>query len=134
MPKALGIDFGEKRVGIAISNSTKSLAIAKETLSYSNAIERIKKLVEENEIDEVVVGLPLTLRGVDSTITLKAKKFYNLLKTALSPKGIKVVLFDERLSSKIASRISYIMGYNKKEVIDQISAQLILQDYLDSKR
>ncbi len=98
MARALGIDFGEKRVGLALSDRLNLIASPYKTLEYisqKDLISDIKKIVFEKEIEIFVLGLPLNMKGEDSTQTKKVRKFKKLL----SILNLPIVYEDERFSS-----------------------------------
>ena len=136
MKKILGIDYGERRLGISVSDSLNIIALPlmvidrKKNIKY---LDKIKKLIIENDISLIVVGLPITLKGTSSIQTEKTKIFISELSKKID-KPIKTI--DERLTSIEAEKIliqkGVKTGHNKSQ-IDQISAIIILQEYLDSK-
>ena len=129
----MGIDFGEKRVGLALSDRLNLIASPYKTLQYiseNDLISEIKKIVIDKEIEVFVIGLPLNMKGEDSDQTKKVRRFKNLL----SILGLPIIYEDERFSSIIA-RNSLVLqnvktGHNKSE-IDRTAAAIILQQYLD---
>ena len=133
MARALGIDFGEKRVGLALSDRSNLIASPYKTLQYiseNDLISEIKKIVIDKEIGVFVIGLPLNMKGEDSDQTKKVRRFKNLLSILELP----IIYEDERFSSIIArnSLVSQNVktGHNKSE-IDRTAAAIILQQYLD---
>ena len=133
MARALGIDFGEKRVGLALSDRLSLIASPYKTLFYNtenDLISEIKKIVFEKKIKIFVIGLPLNLKGEDSAQTKKVRKF----KKHLSKLNLPIVYEDERFSSIIAKNSLVLQnvktGHNKSE-IDRTAAAIILQQYLD---
>ena len=133
MARALGIDFGEKRVGLALSDRLKLIASPYKTIDYvseNDLISKIKKIVFEKEIKIFVLGLPLNMKGEDSAQTKKVRKFKKLLSILSLP----IVYEDERFSSIIAKNSLVLQnvktGHNKSE-IDRSAAAIILQQYLD---
>ena len=133
MARALGIDFGEKRVGLALSDRSKLIASPYKTLQYiseNDLISEIKKIVIDKEIGVFVIGLPLNMKGEDSDQTKKVRRFKNLL----SILGLPIIYEDERFSSIIAKNSLVLQnvktGHNKSE-IDRTAAAIILQQYLD---
>ena len=135
MNRILGIDFGEVRVGLAISDLTHTIASPFTTFTFKDdddLLLKLSDLIKEKDITEIVVGLPLNMKGKITKQTLKVHEFINLLKSSFSH---KIYLIDERLSSITAKKIMQEMkiktGHNKEKT-DQISAAIILQEYLDS--
>ena len=133
MARALGIDFGEKRVGLALSDRSNLIASPYKTLQYiseNDLISEIKKIVIDKEIGVFVIGLPLNMKGEDSDQTKKVRRFKNVLSILELP----IVYEDERFSSIIAKNSLVLQnvktGHNKSE-IDRTAAAIILQQYLD---
>ena len=135
MAKAIGIDYGTKRVGIAISDSSKIIASALCTITNKEIFIFLIDLFKKEEIDTFVVGESKNLNGEETDSTKDIHKFIEKLHT-LFPK-IEIHTIDERFTSKMAFQ-SMIDGGLKKKVrqnkalIDEISATIILQSYLDS--
>ena len=134
MSKAIGIDFGLKRSGISISDELGIIATPYKTVSSAELIKILKGLVYLENIETMVLGFPLGLNGADTDVTENVR----LLKSALEREfpSVKIALFDERMTSKIAQN-ALIQGASKKKrrqkgLIDQMSATIILQDYLNS--
>ena len=135
MKRILGIDYGEVRIGIALSDLTKTIAKPFSTITYKNfdhLLIQLNQIITENEVDKLVVGIPYNMKGEDTKQTLKVKEFILLLETNLL---YDVESIDERLSSIEAEKTMHKMniktGHNKAK-IDQIAASVILQEYLDS--
>lgn len=119
----LGIDWGEKEIGLAIS--IEGIAIALETLKNDNTVfDKFKKILQENKIKKIILGLPLTLENKEGSKAKEVKKFGSILKEKFS---LSVEFVDERMTTK---QIENIFGSKIKE-IHQKSAQIILQTYLD---
>ncbi|OGY87754.1 MAG: hypothetical protein A2233_02310 [Candidatus Kerfeldbacteria bacterium RIFOXYA2_FULL_38_24] len=126
--KYLGIDYGTKRTGIAISDSSARLSVVKETISSSvqkAVIERIKNIVVEEKVDSIIVGMPLNLSGEKTEMSEMVARFIEKLRNHVT---IPVQTTDERLTSQMAEKI--LRGINKKER-DQVAAQIFLQNFLD---
>ena len=133
MGRALGIDYGEKRVGLALSDKSSLIASPYKTLHYiseNDLISEIKKIVVKKEIEIFVIGLPLNMKGEDSAQTKKVRKFKKLL----SILDLPIIYEDERFSSIMAKNSLVLQkvktGHNKSE-IDRTAAAIILQQYLD---
>ena len=131
----IGIDVGTARVGVARSDRDGLLATPVETVPRDDAtLERLRRLIDELEPLEIVVGLPLSLSGADTLSTTDARDFAAQLATA---SGTPVRLVDERLSTVTAQRQLRESGRRAKgsrPVIDQAAAVIILQNALDSER
>jgi putative holliday junction resolvase len=130
----LGIDYGDKRIGIAISDELQSFAHPFRTLqSDSQLFQEIRKIVEREKVGGVVVGLPKNMDGSLGPSATKAQSFASRLAKELI--STKVLLWDERLTTVEAQRALHLAGKNAKQskkVIDQVAAQILLQNYLDS--
>jgi len=137
MARYLGIDFGEKRIGLAVSDPTLTIAQPYKTLifvSLKNLILDIKKLIQDLEIEKVILGLPLTMKGTDSQKTQVVRDFGSKLMENLD---IPVIFFDERLSSVQAHSVLRQLGKKpskNRPQVDQLAAQHILQAYLDREK
>ncbi|MFZ5943349.1 MAG: Holliday junction resolvase RuvX [Bacillota bacterium] len=134
MQRIMGLDVGEKRIGIAVSDPLKITAQSIETLNRENLkkdINYILKLAQEYNVEELVVGLPKNMNG---TIGPQAEKVKEFVEHLLRIKGIKVKYIDERLST-VAAEKTLISGdvsrKKRKQVIDKLAATVILQTYLD---
>ncbi|MBL8017531.1 MAG: Holliday junction resolvase RuvX [Ignavibacteria bacterium] len=143
MAKVLGIDHGSVRLGIAVSDPSASVAFGREVLKNDkNVLGKLKTFIAEEEIEKVVIGYPLNLKGGKTQQTIEVDKFTEGLKAALSDapfSAIEVVLWDERFTSKLAADSMLESGMKKKQRqvkgnIDIISAALMLQSYLDSRK
>ena len=133
MSRTLGIDFGSKRVGLALSDRLNLIASPYRTLDYvseKKLIAQLKSIVYENNIEIVVLGLPINMKGEDTIQTKKVRNFKKLL----SGLGLPVIYEDERLSS-ISAKNSLVLQNIKtghhKGAIDRTAAAIILQQYLD---
>jgi putative Holliday junction resolvase len=129
MPIILAIDYGEKRIGMAISDEYAQLALPYETIVNENlktSIEKINQIVQEENVSQIVVGLPKGLNGQESN-KQELGKFVNKLKEVVK---IPVELFDERMSSKAADRFKLDSDKRETGWRDKVAATIILQDYL----
>lgn len=124
--KVLGIDYGSKRIGLAISDETQTLARELKIVSPKEFWQEITQLVEQEGIERVVVGLPLNMSGERSAKTEEVQEFYDQLQQTII---IPVELIDERLSSVMAQQMP---GGNQN--VDSLAAQIILQNYLDKMK
>ncbi len=124
--KILGVDYGSKRVGLAISDELGMLARELEVVDSKKCLERIKELLERETISKVVVGLPLGMGGQDTQKTTEVRKFVEFLAGKIA---VPVETFDERMTTQMARSIP---GGQKD--VDSLAAQMILQMYLDSLR
>ena len=133
MSKYLGVDFGLKRIGLSITDKEKFFAFPLTTIEYDNAFDFFKDLFLKEEISKVIIGYPKRLSGVDSDIESSIQKF--IKKFMKHFPGIQIERFDERFTSKLASKAIIYSGLGKKKrsdkkLIDKVSAAIILQDYL----
>jgi|TARA_B110000467_G_C18315210_1_gene481007 putative Holliday junction resolvase len=135
LKRALGIDFGDVRIGLALSDLTKTISKPFETIKYTNLEDlslQLKVIIEEKEVDTLVVGIPFNMSGKDTKQTVKVREFVLFIKSIIS---LPIHLIDERLTSKEAEKTMHILniktGHNKG-TIDKIAASIILQEYLDS--
>jgi len=123
MPKILGVDYGTKNIGLAISDDLQKQAFAYDTLRMSaKLISGITQICADEKIDKIVIGLPISLSGNYSAKTEEVVQFIHLLEATTK---LMVETEDERLTSVQAHRLQ--SGHK----IDEASAQLILQQYLD---
>jgi|TARA_B100001093_G_scaffold59690_2_gene50419 putative Holliday junction resolvase len=134
--RILGIDYGIKRTGIAISDPLGIIASPLETVNTVNLIDYLLKLIENEKISDLVIGLPLNSKNKLFDIEKEIKKF--ILKIKLKLPELNIERIDERFTSKIAR--NYINIYTEKqktrrnkENLDKVSASLILQSYLEKK-
>lgn len=135
--RILGVDFGDRNIGLAVSDKLLITAQALGSYRVKNEEEDkkyFKDLVSKYEIEEIVIGLPLRMDGTPGTRVQKTQKFASWLENVLK---LPIVLWDERLTTKQALNIlnqQKISGKKKKKLKDQISAAIILSVYLESKR
>ena len=136
MGRILCLDYGLKRVGVAVTDELQIIASPLDTINTSEIISFISKYIKENEVELLVVGLPFNLKGEETDATNKTLSFIRLLKKTYPL--VKVDTYDERYTSKIAKDTILMMGKNKKfrrdkSNIDKLSASIILQSYLKRK-
>jgi putative Holliday junction resolvase len=134
--RILGIDYGSRRVGLAISDPLSITAQPYATwrrTDESDLVSRITALVRAENVDRVVVGFPLTLKGTKSQRSLVTERFAGRLTDACP---VPVLLWDERLTTVQAHRALHLMGKapsRTRERVDVIAAALMLQSYLDGQ-
>ena len=134
MHKIMALDIGTKRIGIALSDYLQVIATPHSFISRTPenvAIEEITKIAKENRVEKIVVGVPINMDGTRGPRSEKATAFAAKLSKAT---GIETVLYDERLSTMNAHRImndTNTRGQKRKDTVDTLSAQLILQSYMD---
>jgi len=135
--RILGLDIGSKRTGASLSDETRLIAnplVTIEETQFKPWLAKIQKLVEEHEVSQVVVGLPLNQFGEEGKDAENIRKYIAVLQQGLT---VPVIEWDERFSTVQAERTlleADISRKNRKKVIDQIAASIILQGYLDSLR
>ena len=135
--KAMGIDFGMARIGIAFSDDTKFLASPFITYKRKNEeadLNYIANLIKEKQADEIVCGLPMNMAGQEQEIAKKTRNFMAKLQSVCN---INIEFVDERLSSVLAEEMLMETERDwkkRKEKLDSVAASIILQDYLDFKR
>jgi putative Holliday junction resolvase len=134
MGRKIALDFGLKRTGIAISDESNIIASGLTTVDSKNLMTFLEQLIPEKKIDTIVLGLPKKLNNEDGHITENVR----LLKSALEKKFplCQVILLDERFTSKMAFQIMIDSGLKKKDrqnkgLVDEISATILLQDYMN---
>ena len=134
--RSMGLDVGEVRIGIALSDQTGLIAQGHATLERSGwdrDLAYLVKVAEEHEVDRFVVGNPLNLDGSAGRQAERSRDFAERLKEAT---GLAVVLWDERFTSLSAEKILIEAGVRRKKrrgAIDRMAAAIMLQSYLDSR-
>lgn len=134
--RVMGLDVGDRSIGIAISDALLLTAQARPTLrrkDLQSDIEIIRRLATENEVHEVVIGQPLHMDGRESSQSRKVARFAEELEKALD---LPIIFWDERLTTFEAQEHLEQMGLNwrqRREQVDKIAAMIILQNYLDSR-
>lgn len=133
--RIMALDIGSKRTGVALSDETRLFASPLKTIEASHLslwISEIKKLVEQHEVAEVLVGLPLNQFGEEGRDAQNIRKYIAALQEALP---LPIVEWDERFTTVQAERTlleADVSRKGRKKVIDQLAACIILQGYLDS--
>ncbi len=136
--RILGIDYGNRRTGVAISDETEFLASAIGTVTESEPqkiAERIADIYIKQGAQKIVLGMP---KNMDGSLGFRAEhtlKFRDLLYEILP--DTEIILYDERMTTMAAAQymnITDVRGKKRKSTIDTLAAKIILQDYLDSKR
>ena len=136
MGRILGIDYGRKRTGIAVTDITRTIASPLTTVPTHQLETFLKEYTEKEEVDAIVIGYPVTLNNLPSESVKYVNPFINRIKKILS--GMEIHLVDERFTSTIAQRAMIEGGMKKSERqnkanIDKISASLILQSFLTQR-
>jgi putative Holliday junction resolvase len=137
MSKALGIDFGTVRIGLALTDSARIIASPLETIPNKGALLYLKNLITKEQIMDVIVGEAKYLNGENSEITLLQQEFVQKLET--QNKNIRIHRVNEMYTSKMASQALFISGAKQsvrreKGNLDKISAAILLQSWLDYHR
>ncbi len=137
MSRILAIDYGAKRTGIAVTDPMQMIANGLDTVATVDLFDFIKEYTSREEVEEIIVGLPRQTNGEDSENMKRITPFVNRLRK-LYP-DIKIDYYDERFTSVLAHKAMLESGISKKSrrdkaLVDKISATIILQDYLESRR
>ena len=135
MARILALDYGKKRTGIAVSDSLKIIATPLDTVDSNELIGYLKKYFLKEEVEMIIIGYPLNFDDTPTDATPLVEKFIMKFRNVFP--DMPVYKVDERLSSKIASQSISNMGLKKKdrekkELIDAVSATMMLQEYLES--
>ncbi len=135
--RIMGLDFGTKTVGVAVSDPLLLTAQSVETITRKSSkklrqtLARIEELIEKYEVEKIVLGLPINMNGTEGERAEETKEFKeNLFRRT----GLEVVLWDERLTTVAAERVMIETGIrreHRKEFVDSVAAVFILQGYLD---
>jgi putative Holliday junction resolvase len=139
--RAVGIDLGSRRIGVAVSNPGRTLASPRSTVVRTGDPERDRRALIDLVIDEeasvVVVGLPLSLDGSRGTAAIEAEAEAEALRGQLHPQGIEVELFDERLTTVTAHQSLAAGGKGsraRRAIIDRSAATVMLQAWLEAQQ
>ncbi|HEX3048378.1 MAG TPA: Holliday junction resolvase RuvX [Bacillota bacterium] len=135
--RRLGLDLGERRIGIAVSDplgiTAQGISVYERKGSRKQEVEFFQNLIHTYEVKEVILGLPKNMNGSEGPAAEKARSFGEWLTKQF---GITVVYWDERLSTSSAQQVMIeadVSRRNRKGKIDQLAATIILQNYLDFK-
>jgi putative Holliday junction resolvase len=135
--RVLALDLGSKRIGVAVSDLTGTIASPRTVLARSRSRrqdhERIAALVREEEADLVVVGLPISLSGAEGPAARAARTEAEALATLIA---VPLETFDERLTTVTAERAlaeAGVRGPARRQVVDKVAAAVILQSFLDRR-
>jgi len=136
MRRVLGVDFGQARIGVAISDELGMLAHPVETIPGARvdaAARRVAEIARERDVERVVIGMPRHMNGEVGAAAAEAHAFAEKLRPLLK---CPITMWDERLSTTAANRALRDAGQKTKHtrgIVDQVAAQMILQGYLDSR-
>ena len=132
--RILALDHGTKRIGVAVSDETKTIAQPLEYIPaelFADFLARLKQILVEKEIDLVLIGLPRNMDGSYGPAAQKVELFAGVLKAAIT---VPIKMWDERLTSTMANRIliqGNVRRDKRKEKVDKMAAAILLQSYLD---
>jgi len=132
--RILALDHGTKRIGVAVSDETRTIAQPLEYIlaePFADFLARLRTLLVEKEIDLVLIGLPRNMDGSYGPAAQKVEAFVAVLKTAIT---VPVKTWDERLTSAQANRVliqAKVRRAKRKEKVDKMAAAILLQSYLD---
>ena len=134
MRRILGLDYGTKTVGVALSDELHITAQPLETITRkdANKLRKIEELVKEYDVEKIVLGLP---KNMNNTVGERGEDTLSFRDALVRRTGLEVILWDERLTTVASEKVlmeSGVRRENRKKVIDQIAASMILQGYLDS--
>ena len=136
MPRILGLDYGKRRIGMAISDESEIIAMPLGVIqvkSQRQVISDLQQVCADKNVEKIVVGMPFNMDGTKGESAARVMLF---VKQVVEPISLPSELWDERLSSKAAERVlieSNVSRSRRKEVIDKLAAQIVLQSYLDAK-
>lgn len=136
MGKLLALDYGSKRTGVAETDDLQLIASGLKTVETSNLMEFLKEFQQEHQVDAIIIGQPRQRDGSPSDIEIEILKFIEKLEQEIP--DCTVVRMDERFTSKMAFQSMIDGGLSKKQrrnkgLVDEISATILLQDYLQYK-
>lgn len=136
MQRILAIDYGKKRTGLAMSDPLRMLATGIKTVATETLVWEMKQIFANNEVDTILLGYPKNLDGTPTDITAKVEKFAKQIEKLFSNK--QIILWDERYTSKMAFQAMIDSGLKKtdrqnKALIDEMSARILLQGFLDGQ-
>ena len=137
MSRIMAIDYGKKRTGIAVTDPAQIIANGLTTVETTNLMPFIMQYTAQEEVERIIVGLPKQMDNTESESMKSIRPFINRLKKVIP--NIPVEMVDERFTSVLAHRTMFDGGLKKKArqnkaLVDEISATIILQSYMESKR
>lgn len=137
MARILSIDYGKKRTGIAVTDPLKIIANGLATVSTSELLTFLLDYIKKEPVERIVIGKPMQMNGQASENMARVQQFYNRWNNLHT--GIPIEYADERFTSVIAHKAMIDGGLKKKSrqnkaLVDEISATIILQSYMDSRR
>ena len=135
--RILALDHGTRRIGVAVSDETRTIAQPLEYIPaepFADFLERLRQILAEKQVDFVLVGMPRNMDGSYGPAAQKVETFVGVLKTAIA---VPIQTWDERLTSAMANRIliqGNVRRDKRKEKVDKMAAAILLQSYLDMGR
>ncbi len=138
MGRIVAVDYGRKRTGLAVTDPLQMIAGALDTVPTHTLMDFLRRYISENEVEAVVVGMPLQMDGTPSESYVYIRPFVARLKKEFP--DLQVEMFDERFTSKLALQSMIDGGVKKsqrrkdKGLVDRVSAAIILQGYLESRQ
>ena len=135
--RLMGLDYGDSRTGVAVSDLLGITAQGIESIKYTSEkqlIQRLSEIIKEYQVKKIIIGLPLNMNASSGQRVEKTKKFIEKLEKEF---GLEVITIDERLTTVASHRTMTELGVKKdkkKNLVDMMSAILILQMYMDKKR
>jgi putative Holliday junction resolvase len=133
--RILALDHGTRRIGVAVSDETRTIVQPLEYIPaepFADFLERLRKILAEKQVDFVLVGMPRNMDGSYGLAAQKVETFVGVLKTAIA---VPIQTWDERLTSAMANRIliqGNVRRDKRKEKVDKMAAAILLQSYLDA--
>jgi len=133
--KILGIDYGEKRIGLALSDPSNTVARSMKVLKRNETrswLGEIKAIVHQNKVEKIIIGLP---RNMNGSLGEKGKEVLAFVKVLEKVVRVPIVTWDERLTTVSAEKVlrqAELSRKKRKDILDKLSACIILQNYLDS--
>ncbi|MCP5519693.1 MAG: Holliday junction resolvase RuvX [Verrucomicrobiales bacterium] len=134
--RILALDHGTKRIGVAVSDATKTIATPLEYIPaqpFAAFLDRLRQLIVEREVELILVGMPRNMDGSYGPAALKVQEFVGVLKESVA---VPLETWDERLTSAMANRFlieGEVRRAKRKEKVDKMAAAILLQSYLDSR-
>ena len=137
MSRILSVDYGKKRTGLAVTDPLQIIANGLVTVATSKLFDFLKDYISKEEVELIVVGRPLQLNGQPSENLARVEQFVNRWRKAMP--AVPIEYYDERFTSVLAQQAIIVGGVKKKTrredkgLVDEVSATIILQDYMRSK-
>ena len=132
--RIIALDHGTKRIGVAVSDETKTIALPLEYIPaepFADFLLRLKRILAEKEVDCLLIGMPRNMDGSYGPAAQKVEAFVAVIRSAIT---VPIKLWDERLTTTMANRImiqGHVRREKRKEKVDAMAAAILLQSYLD---